>query len=460
MVAAWAILQLSEEGEAIPYARIKATIIQYLGDVPVLFPHPIHPKQYCTEPDTSDFPFCSYVFICPKEDGRIFRISSSPFFIGPLFTRQNGTKNLVRIPEQEVQSICRNLRKEQEFFPRLGHFVRFKFGKYRGIPAVVVGKNNGHVHVEARLDSISIAEVIETSSLVPEDTMKINLVIDGMNLVYRAGFALNLCTSKGVPTGVTYGFLRTLIRLKQQLSPKVDNIFIVWDRYPEEKVRKFADYKGHRLSKKQNISLDISNLCHILQCLGVFQVWADKEEADDVIASLIEKELQSDVTYIYSADSDLLQLIDSRVVVFSPDFKHGVDVAWDAEKVKGKFLVFPNAIPLYKSICGDLTDNLKGVPGYGKQKTANLFAFMSMLSPAPTPDNINVLDRGLSKYSEKIRLNYDLIKLKKDIDYNVQYGPFDREQLRESFCSLEFKSFIPKLVDIESNFTSGFFKVG
>lgn len=95
-------------------------------------------------------------------------------------------------------------------------------------------------------------------------------------------------------------------------------------------------------------------------------VWSGFE-ADDVIADLARApEVGVD---IHSADKDLYQLIDDqRRVAVLPGNGVRVDefACWE------KFGVLPYQIPSWLTLVGDSSDNLPGVPGFGKKRAAEV----------------------------------------------------------------------------------------
>jgi len=89
-------------------------------------------------------------------------------------------------------------------------------------------------------------------------------------------------------------------------------------------------------------------------------------EADDVIAFLCNH-LQGKKTVI-STDNDMAQLVSEHVQLYSPIKKITIDV----HNFEKHFPVMQNKYLLYKSILGDASDNIKGLPGHGKVKAKRL----------------------------------------------------------------------------------------
>lgn len=95
-------------------------------------------------------------------------------------------------------------------------------------------------------------------------------------------------------------------------------------------------------------------------------------EADDLIASAACRaaELPHAHVIIVSADKDLLQLVGPTVSAMST--RDGSRL--DADAVFAKFGVRPEQIRDYLTLVGDTSDNVKGVPGIGPKKAAELLA--------------------------------------------------------------------------------------
>lgn len=105
---------------------------------------------------------------------------------------------------------------------------------------------------------------------------------------------------------------------------------------------------------------------------GIQTLYAKGMEADDVIATMVEKALpwveQGNEIYIWSLDKDLHQLVDRPGIFIigkageTTDYKTVVEY-WG---------VSPIGVPLMKALMGDPSDNIPGITGIGK-KTASKF---------------------------------------------------------------------------------------
>jgi DNA polymerase-1 len=72
---------------------------------------------------------------------------------------------------------------------------------------------------------------------------------------------------------------------------------------------------------------------------------------------------------IVSSDRDLTQLISSNVIIYNPRMK---DFVTEANSVKVLGITHKNIV-LEKILCGDPSDNIKGIKGIGEQTLKKLF---------------------------------------------------------------------------------------
>jgi 5'-3' exonuclease len=110
---------------------------------------------------------------------------------------------------------------------------------------------------------------------------------------------------------------------------------------------------------------------------------------------------------IISADKDFLQLVNDNITVYSPIIKE----SYTPKTVKDKFGLPPYNFILYKTLMGDNSDKIEGVPGLGPKKLFKLF-------PELTDDKVtleDIFEISANKYKEnviysKIILNEDKLR--------------------------------------------------
>lgn len=197
------------------------------------------------------------------------------------------------------------------------------------------------------------------------------LLVDGLAALYRAFFAIpRLSTRAGIPTNAVFGFIRMLSQLRERWRPS--HWGVVFDGgLSDEKLSLLGEYKSQRPPMPEALRTQISLAERYLDLARIVWFRAEKQEADDVIASLVQaarKELQTEVL-IATGDKDLYQLVDGQVRVVPVSGKEG---ALGPSEVRDKTGVSPSQVVEWLALAGDSADNIPGVPGVGAKTAARL----------------------------------------------------------------------------------------
>ena len=133
-----------------------------------------------------------------------------------------------------------------------------------------------------------------------------------------------------------------------------------------------ADYKGKRKSTlSANDHDNIDAIKNLLTDVGYKVYKRDGYEADDIVASVTRKLLgEGKRVVVWTIDKDLLQLVQPGVDVQLYRLTKGYTrVTRDnfEETASQLFKVYMpyNMVKAYKCLCGDPSDNIKGVKGFG-----------------------------------------------------------------------------------------------
>jgi DNA polymerase I len=213
------------------------------------------------------------------------------------------------------------------------------------------------------------------------------LLIDGHSLAFRSYYAFTkggeggLSTKEGVPTSVTYGFLKALLDNCKGLQP--NGLVVAFDT-AEPTFRHEADaaYKAHRDEAPEEFFTDLANLQRILaESLDIPLAMAPGYEADDVLGTLAHRAAgQGWRVRILSGDRDLFQLVDDErdiAVLYmggGPYAKNSGPTEMRREGVIAKLGVTPEEVVDLKALTGDSSDNIPGVRGVGPKTAINLLA--------------------------------------------------------------------------------------
>ena len=110
----------------------------------------------------------------------------------------------------------------------------------------------------------------------------------------------------------------------------------------------------------------------ILEELCVRQYGFENVEGDDVIAYYVKNKKPNEKVVIVSSDKDLTQLISDTVIIYNPRIKDYITKDNSIDKIG---ITHENVV-LEKMLCGDASDNIKGIKGIGEQTLLKLFPQM------------------------------------------------------------------------------------
>lgn len=298
------------------------------------------------------------------------------------------------------------------------------------------------------------------------------ILVDGHSLAFRSYFAFakgrdgGLRTTKGIPTSVCFGFLKSLLEVMASEQPEA--MAIAFDLgLPTFRHEADDTYKADRPGTPEDFVPDLKNLHELLKGLNLPSLTAPGYEADDVLGTLAQRASASGYRVkILTGDRDLYQLIDPQkeisVLYFSSTFiqRGGTGpTEFGPEQVKEKLGILPSQVVDYKALCGDKSDNIPGVKGIG-EKTA-----VQLLSTYNTLDDIYAsLDQIKGATQKKLETGKDdayhsrhLAQLVFDVPLEIDLEDcklkgFDRSVLEPILEKLEFKSFLGKVNELQQRF--------
>lgn len=235
------------------------------------------------------------------------------------------------------------------------------------------------------------------------------LLVDARHLLWRATsvfYDLHIQLKDGTTqaTGGIYGWLRIALSTRWRFGGMV---FACWDRAEGPTVRRamYHEYKNkpksapkRKAAKKPEQPMDDNEynasdrarpaaverevmleqmmeqevmLKRVLQLLGVRQASSPGWEADDVIATLVDRYKDKANIGILSGDRDLIQLVCPSVSLIRPLPKGEFEVL-TPEKVQEDMGISPKQILDMKALAGDASDNIPGAKGIGPKGAIKL----------------------------------------------------------------------------------------
>lgn len=165
-----------------------------------------------------------------------------------------------------------------------------------------------------------------------------------------------------------------------------NQVILVWDGRSALKARReiYSEYKARRLPPKEGmfeIQAEFKQLAILSRANSIEMAGF---EADDVIACITNKyKADGWKVYIESNDADFAQL--------------GVEMN------RKEFKVPPHEVALYKTLKGDTSDNIKGIPGFGDSAWDKLLPeekqqFMEILEGKPRTGVFTTLKPSVTKW--------------------------------------------------------------
>lgn len=240
------------------------------------------------------------------------------------------------------------------------------------------------------------------------------LVLDVHYLCHRAFHAQGNLTWNGDPTGVIFGFLKSISGFKDEFN--TERIAFCFEG---EKLHRKAIYQPYKANRGQgrvktpvdqraysSLKIQIEELRRTyLPQIGFKNVFRFKGyESDDVMAALAAKADRENEVVLVTADSDMYQCLSPFVSIYHPQKQ----VTFDADWFRGIYGIRPSKWAVVKAISGCKSDNVQGVGGVG-EITALRFLRKEL------PRNSAAFGRITSKAGKAIvRLNRKLVQLPYD----------------------------------------------
>ena len=263
------------------------------------------------------------------------------------------------------------------------------------------------------------------------------VVIDGANAIYRAFFAIpGLRAPDGTPTNAAYGFVTMLIKVLREEQPT--HLAIASDpRGGSFRRDLFPEYKAGREAQPEDLTAQLPLIAELCAAFGVPMIEVPNFEADDVIATLVERAPEGAEVGIVSTDKDLMQLVQPGVLLL--DMMKGKRI--DADAVEDRFGVRPEMLLDVRSLVGDPSDNIPGVKGIGEKGAAKLileWGTLEALLDGAEQVKAKRAREGLLAHADDARLSKQLSTLRSDVPLDLDWDGLavaepDREKLRELY---------------------------
>lgn len=228
------------------------------------------------------------------------------------------------------------------------------------------------------------------------------LLIDGSNVLELSLAADKTLSSSGLEIGGIFQFLLQIKMMLQKGNFKY--VYVMWDGIKSGQLRKniYSEYKSNRdkefdeeglspymqevnnrlksmqnyiFKQKDPMKLDEKKkhkdlfywqrdiVMECLEELFIRQCMCDYTEADDLIGYYVSHKRPNERIVIVSNDRDLTQLISDDVIVYVQSLKKFINIKNHTDVMGYDY----QNVVLKKMICGDASDNIKGIKGVGEK---------------------------------------------------------------------------------------------
>lgn len=299
---------------------------------------------------------------------------------------------------------------------------------------------------------------MSTAVNIAASTRKKLVVIDGKSVFYRGYYAMpNLTTKDGVGTGGVYGFAMMALEVIRRLKP--DYVAVAWDK-PKTNIRRrlemYPAYKAGRKPAPEDFKAQVPILHELLNAFGWPLYEMDDYEADDIMGTLAVQAAAQDIeTLLITSDMDMLQLINDKVHVYA--LKTGLSniEMYSPASFEEKYGIKVEQFLDLKSLKGDSSDNIPGVPGIGEKGALELLKQYGDLDTVY--DNLDLIKETMRKKlaagKDSAYLSKELARIWTDAPMKLDLAAVDGTKadpaaIMDMLQKLEFRTLVRQLPEI------------
>ncbi|MEO7904436.1 MAG: 5'-3' exonuclease H3TH domain-containing protein, partial [Candidatus Saccharimonadales bacterium] len=281
------------------------------------------------------------------------------------------------------------------------------------------------------------------------------VVIDGKSVFYRGYYAMpGLSMSDGTPTGGVFGFASLALEIMKQLDP--DYVAVAWDKKGtsiRKRLEILPTYKAGRSKPPEDFFAQIPLLHELLDACSWPLYELDDYEADDIMGVLAKQaSAQGIETCLITSDLDMLQLISPLTHVYALKKGFSNIEQFNVVYFEDKYGIRVDQFLDLKSLKGDSSDNIPGVPGIGEKTGVSLLQEFGTLDGIydhlddikPTVAKKLIAGKELAYMSKKVGEIWCDAPMRLDLPA-MDARDLDVDKLAQSLKKFEFTSLLRRL---------------
>lgn len=200
------------------------------------------------------------------------------------------------------------------------------------------------------------------------------VLVDGHHLMYRAYWAIprTLKTRAGEQSNTSFGMASMLMAILTKEKP--DGVVICFDEGDQTfRHEEHDEYKDGRAETPDDFYVQIPRVMELMEAFQFPVVSNPQYEADDFLGTYAREGSDRGMKVtIVTGDKDAFQMASENIRVAIPHKGYQQAEYLGPDEVYAKLGVTPEQVASYKGLCGDSSDNLKGVNGIGPKTAAKL----------------------------------------------------------------------------------------
>jgi len=248
------------------------------------------------------------------------------------------------------------------------------------------------------------------------------VLIDALNLIrrihavqerpFRAQGELTHSITTQILANTTSACTSALEKIKIQLNPT--HALAVFDsQAPCWRYDLYPDYKQGRSKMPEYLFNHLSHIQDAFMDLGIDSLIPEKDEADDLIATLaVKTAAKAQLVSIISTDKCFLSLLSPNIQVYDYFNRRFLD----EDYVKEKYKVNVDQLIDLWTLTGDTTNKIPGVAGIGQVTASNLLnEYQNLTSLVQSNTLKDSIKSKLEESESDIKLSKKLLELQSNI---------------------------------------------
>ena len=251
------------------------------------------------------------------------------------------------------------------------------------------------------------------------------VILDGYSLMYRAFHALQtpMTAPDGTPTNAVHGFVMMLLKVIEEERP--DSLAVAFDMHaPTFRAKLYDGYKATRKPMPDELRAQDPVIRELIGEMDIPILELEGYEADDILGTVSQYcEAKGMEAVLVTGDRDSFQLSGPNTTILYT--KKGITdtVRVTPDYIRKTYGLEPVQLIDVKSLMGDASDNIPGVPGVGEKTALKLVqqygSLPAVLDAAPTEQKGKLRER-LMEGRELAEMSYALAKIDRSAPIEIR----------------------------------------